>query len=92
LLPFAWKLGEQLAMPLPFSAVPEAPPQAAIGVAPSRNSTFPGGVPEPGAFALTVAVSSVVCPVTDGFVPEVSEVEVSAGLTVWLTVFEVELL
>jgi hypothetical protein len=55
----AVNLGVQLAAPLALSALPVDPPQAVIGIAPSKNSTFPVGVPDPGAEAVTVAVRLV---------------------------------
>jgi len=50
-------------------------------VDPSLNVTVPVGVPEPGAVAVTVAVSVTDCPKTDGLTDEMTAVEVLALLT-----------
>ncbi len=47
-------------------------------VAPSLNVTVPVGVPVPGATALTVAVSVIDWPNTDGLADEASAIVVSA--------------
>jgi hypothetical protein len=45
------------------------------------NWTVPVGVPEPGAFAVTVAVKVTACPFADGFCDEVTVVVVESLLT-----------
>jgi hypothetical protein len=46
------------------------------------NVTVPVGVPEPGAFAVTVAQTVTDCPHTDGFGVTDTEVVVDASFTV----------
>jgi hypothetical protein len=46
----------QVAAPLPLIGFPLVPPHVLIAVPPSKNSMLPVGVPEPGPFAVTVAV------------------------------------
>jgi hypothetical protein len=48
----------------------------------SLNCTVPLGVPDPGALALTVAVNVMLCPNTDGFEREFTDVVVLSWLTV----------
>jgi hypothetical protein len=62
---------DKLTMELPASATP-----------PSSNVTVPVGVPAPGDTAPTVAVKVTACPWVDGFREEMTEVVVSALLTV----------
>jgi hypothetical protein len=50
---------------------------------PSRKEILPVGVPDPGATGLTVAVNVTVCPNTDGFKEETTDVVVDACET-WL--------
>ncbi len=59
-------------------------------VAPSLKVTLPVGVPVPGLVAVTVAVKVTDWPDADGLSDESSAVVVEAWLTVWETVFEVE--
>jgi hypothetical protein len=54
-------------------------------VDPSSKVTVPEGVP---ALDVTVAVKVTEAPKVDGFREEVSEVEVEAGLTIWVTTGE----
>ena len=54
-------------------------------VAPSLKSTFPVGVPLPGASALTLAVKITFWPKTEGLTEEIKVVAVAAWLTTWLT-------
>jgi len=56
----------------------------------SSKETVPVGTPEPGVFTLTVAVIVTVCPVTDGFTEDASDVDVVAGLTVCVTMEDVD--
>jgi hypothetical protein len=56
----------------------------------SRNATVPVGTPDPGAITLTVAVTVTDCPVTDGFTEDASDVDVEAGLTVWVRIGDVD--
>lgn len=58
-------------------------PQAEMFVPPSLKATVPGGVPEPGATALTVAVKVTEVPRIEGLAEELSPVVVSALFTVW---------
>ena len=60
--------------------------------APSRNVTVPVGVPVAGATALTVAVKVTAWPKRDGFVDEVTVVELLALFTVCVMAEEVLLL
>src|SRR5207247_3581011 len=48
--------------------------QLVMAVPPSLKVTFPVGVPEPGLFAVTVAVNFTDCPNTDGFNEELTDV------------------
>jgi hypothetical protein len=73
----------KVATPLP-SSVP-----VPIVVTPSLNVTLPVGVPAPAPEGTTVAVTVTDCPCTDGFVSLVRDVDVAAGFTTWLTVFDV---
>ena len=50
-------------------------------VAPSKNSTFPPGVPPPGETTFTVAVTVTLWPKTDGLADEVTAVVVAATST-----------
>ncbi len=50
----------------PFRRAPLAPPQARIGLPPSRNSTYPLGLPPPELAAFTVAVYVMGWPVAPG--------------------------
>src|SRR3989442_7975354 len=50
--------------------------QLVMAVPPSLKVTFPVGVPEPGLFAVTVAVNFTDCPNTDGFNEELTDVVV----------------
>ena len=69
---------------VPLNALPDAPPQTPIAVPPSKNSTLPVGVPEPGAVTDTVAVYVTACPTTDGLpVVDTTAVDVDALFTVW---------
>ena len=78
---------------VPLSGFPDAPPHAAMAVPPSRNSTLPVGVPDPGAVTATVAVTYTAWPTTEGEpVVETTEVVVEAALTVWVSADEVEVL
>jgi hypothetical protein len=52
-------------------------------VAPSKNSTLPLGLPAPGGFTDTLAVSVTLLPNVDGFGALASDVLVLAGFTVW---------
>ena len=63
-----------VAWPDPFKAT------VASSVEPSMNLTFPVGVPEPGETAATVAVKVTLCPETDGFADEVSDVVVEFAI------------
>jgi hypothetical protein len=65
-----------VATPLPFAKL------APSTVAPSKKVIVPVGVPEPGAIALTVAVSVTVSPGTEGFTSEVSTVALETCMTV----------
>ena len=47
------------------------------------NCTVPLGVPAPGATAVTVAVKVTACPTNEGFVEELTAVELLALFTVW---------
>ena len=67
----------KVARPLLRVAVPSV-------TAPSVKVTEPVGVPEPGDFALTVAVNVTCCPLVDGFLDEVRAVVVDDWLTVWV--------
>jgi hypothetical protein len=58
-------------------------------VAPSRKVTVPVGVPAPGAFTVTVAVSVTACPNTEGFAEEATVVAVDALFTVSLDAADV---
>jgi hypothetical protein len=51
-------------------------------VTPSKNSTLPVAVPDPGAIAATVAVSATLWPKLDGFGALASDVDVLALFTV----------
>jgi len=62
-------------------ALPELRVPVPSVVDPSLNVTVPVGVPEPGAVAVTVAVSVTDCPKTDGLTDEMTAVEVLALLT-----------
>ena len=53
------------------------------GVLPSKNSTEPLGLPDPGLTTPTVALSVTGCPYTDGLLSTASVVVVAAWLTVW---------
>jgi hypothetical protein len=50
-------------------------------VAPSKNSTLPLGLPEPGGFTETVALIVTLSPTTDGFGDVVTAVAVLAAST-----------
>src|SRR5438093_8846180 len=63
--------------------------QLVMAVPPSLKVTFPVGVPEPGLFAVTVAVKVTDCPNTDGLAEELTNVVVPAFCTVWVSVLEV---
>jgi hypothetical protein len=54
-----------------------------ITLEPSLKSTLPAGTPDPGATALTVAVSNTAWPAHDGLSEEPSAVAVLALLTSW---------
>ena len=56
---------------------------------PALNVTVPLGVPEPGAFAVTVAVKVTDCPEFDGLSEDTTPVEVLSLLTVWVIGAEV---
>jgi hypothetical protein len=51
---------------VPLIGLPEAPPHDEIGVPPSKNFTFPVGLPEPGAVTATLAVYVTCWPTTEG--------------------------
>jgi hypothetical protein len=51
-------------------------------VAPSKNSTEPPGPPAPGGVTVTVAVSAMLSPTTDGLGEVLSAVDVLAASTV----------
>ena len=61
-----------------------------IVVPPSLKSTVPAGVPEPGVTAETVALNVTDCPEVDGLTLDVSDTDVDAGPTFWLSEVEVE--
>jgi len=50
------------------------------------NCTVPVGVPEPGAVAVTVDVKVIDCPKTEGFVDELTAVDVLSLFTVCVSV------
>src|SRR5712692_3051548 len=50
----------------------------------SKNVTVPVGIPEPGAFAVTVAVNETGCPKTEGLTLETTVVVVSSRFTTWM--------
>jgi hypothetical protein len=52
---------------------------------PSRKVTVPVGVPEPGGFAITVAVKVTLWPETEGLADDPSEVVVGSWFTVWIS-------
>jgi hypothetical protein len=61
------------------------PPETVVvpsDVAPSKNSIEPPGLPAPGAFTDTLAVTVTLCPTTDGFGELVTAVLVLAWFTV----------
>src|SRR5216683_1263267 len=60
---------------------PLSVPGAPRLLGPILSWTVPVGVPTPGATALTVTVKFTVCPKTEGFGDEVSDVAVLAWLT-----------
>ena len=70
-----------LAMPLALSATGE--PKSVPSI---LNWTRPPGIVEPGETARTVAVNCTDCPCNDGFRLLVAVLDVSAGLTVWVSV------
>ena len=70
-------------------AVPELSATGVWGVPSIVNVTVPLGVPAPGATAATVAVNVTDWPNTEGLAEEVTTVEVSALLTVWVRLEEV---
>jgi hypothetical protein len=74
-------------MPVPLTGSAAHP---AMVVLPSSKEIVPVGVPEPGAFTLTVVVIVTDSPVTDGFTDDASDVEVAAGLTVCVTTEDVD--
>ena len=47
------------------------------------------GVPEPGGFAVTVAVKVTTCPANEGLADELSAVVVASWFTVWISAAEV---
>src|SRR5580700_8698444 len=72
-----------VATPEPFSvAVPST-------LVPSSNVTVPVGVPEPGAFAVTVVVKVIDWPKSDGFTEDETDVLLASSVTVWLTADDV---
>ena len=56
-----------------------------IGTPPSRNVTFPDGIPDAGATAATVAVIVTDSPNNDGFGAELTWVDVEPWFRVWTT-------
>jgi len=62
-------------------ATPPAKGDVPRDATPSKNSTIPVGVPDPGATAVTVAVKVTDCPYTDGLRDEVTAVVVDAIFT-----------
>src|SRR5208283_532547 len=70
------------APPPPIATVPS-------DVAPSKNCTFPVGVPAPGLVTDIVAVKFTVCPYTDGFTSAPTLVVVPARFTVSDNTFDV---
>src|SRR5271169_6059401 len=73
----------KLASPEPFSvAVPST-------FVPSSKVTVPVGVPEPGAFAVTVVVNVIDWPKSDGLTEVDTEALLASSLTVWLTADDV---
>src|SRR4030088_1064598 len=63
--------------------------QAAMSRPPSWKVIVPGGVPEPGGLAVTVAVKVTLCPETDGLTDELSAVVVGSWFTAWVRAAEV---
>ena len=55
-------------------------------VVPSRKTTVPVGVPEPGGTELTAAVRVTAWPNSDGFSELMTVVELLSRLTIWLIV------
>src|ERR1700674_2513113 len=76
-----------------LEVVKEAWPAFSVAVpsvaAPSMNVTVPVGVPEPGAFAVTVAVKVAACPNTAGLADAASAVALAAWFTAWLSAADV---
>ena len=64
------------------TAEPAATGELPSDVGPSKNSTEPVGVPEPGGLTVTVAVSATLEPNVDGFGEEFNAVAVPAWFTV----------
>src|SRR5580692_4821368 len=63
-----------------LTASPDAPPHAAIGAPPSRNSTLPVGLPKPETVGATFAVKVTCSPVTAGLAEGDKEVVVGSWL------------
>ena len=70
-------------MPVKTAAVPVTVP-VPIVVVPDLKVTVPVGGPEPGAFAVTVAVKVTLVPKLEGFGVEVNAVVVASWFTVWV--------
>src|SRR5580700_3328229 len=85
--PAATNVVSHVAISAPVTACVAHP---AMIVPPSRNATVPVGAPDPGATTLTVAAMATVCPVTDGFTEDTSDVTVEAGVTVCVRIGDVE--
>ena len=65
------------------------PPHPAMAAAPLSNATFPVGVPDPGALAVTAAVNVTDWPNTVGFTVAVTTVVVGSAVTTWVMTAEV---
>ena len=63
---------------MPLSATPAVLPHVEIALPPSRNSTFPVGVPAPGLVTASVAVYLTVPPISTGLTDEAKAVVVAA--------------
>src|ERR1017187_4217933 len=60
------------------------PPHPAMAAAPLSNATFPVGVPDPGALAVTAAVKVTDWPNTVGLTVAVTTVVVGSAVTTWV--------
>ena len=67
-------------------AWPEASSVTMLRLAPSKKVRVPVGVPAAAGIALTVTVTVMACPITEGLTEEARLIEDEALLTVWVSV------